>query len=811
MSHPSFLDHLQQDIRYGIRSMAKRPSFMLVVVLTLALGIGVNTAVFSLVNGILLQPLPFAEPDRLVSVWNHDVPAGPFVLLQERMKTVQVAAFSTDFSYNLSGEGEAVRLDGSEVSSNLFSLLGVGPKRGRVFRSGDELPGQDKIVIISNHLWETRFGSDPNIVGRWIVVDDVGRQVVGVMPSGFNFPSSSSELWLPAHIDISDKMALWGSFKYHLMGRLAPQAQLPAARAEFSTILPSVLKAFPFEMPSSFSSSAFIAPLQKVTVGDVRTTLLVLLGAVALTLLIACVNVANLLLARSATRQKEMAIRAALGASRRRIVVQLLTESLTLTFIGGAAGMGLSFAGLRILKAILPVSTPRLSDAGIDGHVLAFTAGLSLITGIAFGLAPSFMASKPDIEQTLRANSRSGGTSRSRRRFSAGLIVAEVALAVVIVGSAGLLIKSLWGLSRINVGFNTHHLLTARITPSDAYCRKEDHCRKFYLQVAERARTLPGVTDAAVTSKIPLDGFLAVPLVSEDDPTNKAPDGRWFFQTSPGYLRTMGIVLLQGRDFTDADEEGRSKVVLVSKSLADVLWSGRDPIGKHVKISSQPEWSTVVGIVSDVQTYKVAGADMSAIMSSMHGTVYFPQAQLPAKAGMDLVVRAEGDVSSLTRSIRDLVAAINPSTPVSNIRTMDEIVSDSVAAPRSTMWLFVFFACLALVLAVIGVYSVLSYFVTQRTQEIGVRMAVGANKWHVMKMLLRQGMSLTLAGVGFGLAGAILFARLMASLLYGVQVTDPLTFTVVSLVVIAASAIATFVPSRRATRTSPTIALNNTD
>jgi predicted permease len=811
----SVIENIVQDLRYGIRTLRRTPTFTLVVVLTLALGIGVNTAIFSLVNSILLRPLPYADPDHLVGLWNMSSPKGGILAFQERITTVDTAAFTIDIGYNLSGNGDAVRIMGNEVSSNLFSLLGVKPAIGRIFAPGDEKPGQDRLVVLSYGLWNQRFGGDPGVIGRSIILNDLPREVVGVMPPDLHFPSRSSQLWVPIEVNPADQKSMWGPFFYFMLGRLHPGVDLAAARAETKAAVLKAIKIYPYPMGKEYGTWADVAPLHEHTTADVRTTLIVLLGAVGLILLVACVNVANLLLARSTVRQREISIRAALGASRKRITSQLLTESVFLAIIGGILGSLLAYLSLGILKSVLPADTPRIAEVHVDGYVLGFTLAISVLAGLIFGLAPAFHASKPNLDQTLRANTQAAGSTRRQNRISAVLVGGEIALAVILVSGAGLLIKSLWRLSNLDTGFNTDHVLTAFITPTDAWCQKNGLCLNFYRQLLDEVRALPGVKDAAVADAVALDkteGFDTVALAVENRPeySVNSPYMAWEFEASPSYLNTMGVPLLKGRNFTDSDVPGNPLVVMVSKQLGEKLWPGQDPIGKRVKPSWMKDWRTVVGVVDNVREFKVPSNDYVRVVN---GDVYFPVAQgiVVPPEHLFLFVRAAQnlDLSALARELPATVAKINPEVPVSRLQSMDQVVYDSVETPRSTMWLFASFAGLALLLGAVGIYSLISYSVAQRTREIGIRMAMGASKWQVMKMVLHRGSRLTAIGIVVGLAGALALTRLMASLLYGVSPKDPLTFIAVSIVVALVAIVATSVPSLRATKVDPTVALRS--
>jgi putative ABC transport system permease protein len=796
------------DLRYGARMLLKHPGFAFIVVLTLALGIGINTAVFSLVHGILLEPLPYAHAEELVAIGKTNLTKAILVGLQQRLTQTEAATASVNKTFIYSGNGQAVRITGNQISSNMFSLLRVTPKLGRNFDPGDQRPGQSHLVILSYSLWQTKFGGDKNIVGRTIMLNDIGHEIVAVMPSDFAFPTTTSQLWVPAEIDLSNTEEMWDS-GYNILGRLRPGASVATARAEFEAVYPQVWKSCPYPLGDWFKKQAGFQSLRDFTVASARTTLLVLLGAVAMILLIACVNVASLLLSRSTSREKEIAVRTALGASRRRITTQLLTESALLGMVSGIVGCGVAYVSLIALKAVLPAYTPRLANASIDLYVLLFSAALSVISSVIFGLAPALQTSKPDIEQTLRANAQSAGVSRGRRKLSAALVVAEISMAVILASSAGLLIKSLWTLSRMHTGFSEDHLLFADITPSDEFCKQHSECVPFYGSLLERAAALPGVKSAAYTAAVPIEWFAYVPLLAQDRPeTNSTPYLAWYFPISPGYFKTMEIPLLTGRDFNSSDRKDSAKVAIISKGVAQALWPGENPMGKHVTFADVPapdgpQWITIIGMVDDVRHYKIKPVGSRG---DVKGDIYFPFTQQPPSA-MTLVLHASGDMGELTRALPATVAAVDSAVPISHFRTVHEIIANEEAAPRSTMWLFSIFAGLALFLGVIGIYSVLSYSVAQRTREIGIRMAMGASKQQVLAMILGQGGRLVLGGIAVGIAGTLALARVISSLLYGVSPSDPLTLVLVAVVVTAAATLATCIPSLRATRVNPTVCL----
>jgi putative ABC transport system permease protein len=816
MRRVNYIENFLQDVRYGLRQLRRSPGFTAVVVLTLALGIGANTAIFSLVNGILLNPLPYSEPDRLVSAW--EAPASPGLLeaLRRQGHTMDLSAYTYVSGFNLTGE-TPLRLDGSTVSANLFSLLGIRPELGRVFRPGEDHPGQDQVVILSHSFWQSRFGGSPGVMGRWIQIDGVNREIVGVMPASFQLPSDATELWVPMHLDPSSIGPYWGLWSYQLVGRLKPGVSIAQAEAEVELLRPQILKLFPWRMPDDWGQGRHVAPWQQQMVGDVRSKLLILLGAVALILLIACANVANLMLARASARQREVAVRGALGASRWRIVRQLLTESVLLGIGGGALGLVSAVGGLGALKLLLPADTPRLAAVGIDARVLGFTALVALLTGLVFGLAPAVRASKLDLEQSLKGDTARSGMGVGRRRLSSILVVGEMALAMMLVAAAGLLIRTLWRLTQINTGLDGSHVLTVRVTPNGNWCQGENfqRCQEFYRQVLDRLRALPAVQDGAAVNSIPLGGRVyPLPLAIEDHPLPPGydPFQAWQFTITPGYLHTLGISLLQGRTFTDADFGKRSRleqlgspVVLVSAATARRFWPGQDPIGKRVRISWQKPWRTVVGVVGDVREYSVAPKWAEGTI----GDIYFPYyaGVESSPPDMTLVVRTRGLPAQVARDVRAVVASVNPDVPLSEVRTMDDILSASISTPRSTMWLFTGFALLALVLGAVGVYGVLSFSVAERTREIGIRMALGAVRSDILRAVLGDGIKLAAFGIAAGLAGSLALARLLSGLLYGIGPRDPVTLAAVGLLLAAVALLASFIPARRATKVDPMVAL----
>lgn len=803
---------LLKEIRFGLRVLRKNPGFTIIAVLTLALGIGANSAIFSLVSGILFRPLPFAQPDQLVSV-RASYPRGAFVAMREQAHTLDVAAYAEGHEFNLTGLGEPVRLTAAMVSAEFFSVLGIHPQLGRAFHPGEDAAGQDSYVILSHSLWQDRFAGDPSVVGRVIQIEGEGREVLGVMPADFRFPSSKTQIWVPLHNDPSKTLDYWAGDFMPVIARLHPNATIAGATADVRLFQSHVGELFPFRMPPQWNADIAILPLQSSMVADIRNRLLMLLGAVVLILLIACANVANLILSRAATREKEFGIRAALGAGRQRIVRQLLTESFLLGGIGGLCGLAVAGAGLRILKLALPSGTPRLADAQIDLRVLLFTAGLSLITGAIFGLTPALQSVRSGFTEVLKSGAR-GSTLSASQRVRSSLAVAEIGLAALLIIAAGLLIRSFWALSHVNPGFTAEHLVTARITPNQSFCTDPARCLAFYRGVLDQVHTSPGVNDVALINTLPLNGRVSKRSLEFDNLRSTAGDNLplfWLHIVTPDYFRVMGIPLQSGRSFTQADESGNAAVAIMTVESARRFWPGQDSVGKHIRFSRDSEWRTVVGVVGDVRAYDL----QHTTPDYMRGIVYVPynlkatgeSGQVPAE--MTVAVRSAGDDSQVGAMLRGIVTAANPEVPVSELKTMRAVLSEAVTTPASTASLFIAFAALALVLGMVGIYGVLAFLVSRRTREIGIRLAMGAQRQSVFWMVLKEGAKFYAVGLTIGLAGAFATTGLLASELYGISSMDPLTYVVVAVVMALVTILACYVPARRAMQVDPLVALRN--
>ncbi len=801
-----------QDLRYGLRMLIRSPSFTIIAVLALALGIGANSAIFSVVNTVLLRPLPYKNPDALMMVWeeathlgfpdNTPSPAN-FLDWREQNTVFEGMAAMAQRSFNLTGVGEPERYDGRRVSANLFTILGVEPILGRTFRPEEDQPGA-RVVILSHGVWQRRFGADPGIIGRPLTLNGESYTVIGVMPRTVDLPSLDNwqdQLWVPIAFT-SEEAAGRGNHFLEVIARTKPGVSRQQAQAEMTTIAKRLEQQYPED---NTRIGITVKPLHEQIVGKIKPALLVLLGAVGFVLLIACANVANLLLARAAVRQKEIALRLAVGASRSRLTRQFLTESVLLAGLGGASGLLLSLVGLHVLKTFLPPSISQAQSISIDGKVLIFTALISLVTGLIFGLAPATQASNFNLNDTLKEGGRESGSGSRGNRIRNFLVVSEVAVSFLLLIGAGLLINSFLHLRNLDPGYRADHLLTMKVALSETKYPDKERRSPFYSEMIRRVRALPGVQSVAVAANLPLTyNGDSMPIGVEgrvDPPPDQRPDVI-LRVVSPGYFSTMGIPLIKGRDFTEQDNAESVRVVVISEKTARYFWPGEDPIGKRLKpgsTTSESPWREVIGVVKDVrQNDFVAEPKMQ---------MYMAYPQLSSFAPNALVIRTNVEPLSLATSVRNAVWAIDKDQPVSDIDTMENIISQAVARQRFSMLLLGIFATLALVLAAVGIYGVMSYSVAQRTREIGIRMALGAQKSDVLKMTVMQGLKLVALGVAIGLVAALVLTRVMASLLFGVSATDPTTFVTISFVLIGVALLASYIPALRAIKVDPMVAL----
>ena len=805
----SFFETFSQDLRYGARSLRKSRGFTAVAVITLALGIGANTAIFSLVNAVLLVPLPYGKPEQLVSI-TGTYPKGAFVAMRNELRTMDVAAYFEGHEFNLTGRGEPVHLTATLVSAELFSVLGARAELGRTFDRGEDLPARNGYVILSHAFWQERFAGDATIIGHAVELEGVSREVVGVMPADFRFPSTKTQVWVPLDNDPRNTVAYWAGDFMPVIGRLRSGATLEQARDETRVFQSRVFQLFPWTMPASWNADVSVVTLQNGMVAEVRTRLLMLLGAVAMILMIACSNVANLTLSRAATREKEIGIRFALGAGRGRIIRQLLTESVLLALAGGLLGLLLAIRGLSLLKTLLPADTPRLMEVHMDWRVLVFTAGIAILTGFLFGLAPALQSSRAALAETLKSGSRGAGMVVSQR-LRGGLVVAEIAFAVLLVIAAGLLIRSFSALSNVNPGFGREHILTARITPNQSFCSDEARCIAFYRNLLDQVRGFPGTSGAALINTLPLGGRVSKRSVDVEGyvvATGQTAPLFWLNIVTPDYFQVMQIPLRWGRGFLESDVSGEP-VAVITAETARRFWPKESALGKHIRLLNDSNWRTIVGVIPDVRAYDL----QRNVPNWIDGVVYVPynptatmeDKRVPAE--MTLAIRTPSDESNLARQLSTSVAALNPEAAVSEVRSMDEVVSEAVSTPASTTLLFVAFAGLALVLGLIGIYGVLAFLVSKRTREIGIRVALGAQRQDVLWLVMKEGLLLAGVGLALGLAAAIGVTQFLASELYGVRPVDPLTYLGVAGLMAIVTLLACYIPTRRAMRVDPMVAL----
>jgi len=802
-----------RDVRYGLRLLGAKPGFAAVALLTLALGIGANTAIFSVVRGVLLMPLPYPDPDRIVTVHGQLLKYGLTDLSTSEPELADYRARATSFEslaayydsgrFNVAGGEGPEFAAGALVSADLFKVLGVQPALGRAFTAAEDAPGIARVVVLSDGFWRRRFAADRGVLGQTIVLNNRPGTIVGVMPPGFDFPSPAVNLWVPLQLDPANPDNR-GSHYLSLVARLRPGTTLSQASSEMATLAKRMGDESPGGYPYAVSGwGIWLRPLHEQIVGDVRPALLVLFGAVACVLLIACANVANLLLARAASRQREIALRAAVGAGRGRIVRQLLTEAVVLAAGGGVLGLLLAFWGTDALLAMAPAAMPRQGDIRIDGVALCFTAGLALFTAMLFGALPAIQLTRGDLHESLKDGARAS-LGRHGRRIGNALVVSEVALALVLLVAAGLMIRSFSQLLAVDPGYDPRGVLTGRVfLPGASY--PEGHQQAgFADRVLERLQALPGVTAAGVVSQLPLGGpYSSGTIAVEDhkgDPQNQDVETD-LTGVSADYFTAMDIPILRGRAFTAQDTAKSAGVVIVDEAMARRFWPDRDPLGRRVKLGSQSStlpWLTVVGVA---RTVKQFGLDTDG-----REQVYFPFAQFPAQE-LALVLRTPGDPGVLGDSLRAAVLAVDPAQPVFDLRPMEALVSDSLARSRFSMALLLTFSGVALVLAAVGIYGVMACAVSQRSHEIGVRMALGAQAAEIFRLVLRQSALLAAGGVLLGILGAFAATRLLDALLFRVSAFDPATYAAVAALLVATTMLAGYLPARRATRVDPIAAL----
>ena len=801
---------LSNDLSYAIRTLVRRPGFSMIVILTLALGIGANTAIFSVVNAVLLRNLPYEDPDRLMMLWGVPTDGDSakvgrwtsypdFIDLRAQSSSFEQLAAVRMPDLTLTGQNlEPTRIQGAAVTANLFPTLGVLPAKGRTMLPDEELPSAQRVAVVSHALWQGRLGADPNVVGRTINLDGVQHTVVGVMRRDFQYPNAAL-IWIPLIPDLNEQRR--GVHQLRVVGRLKTGVTRERAESDVAAIARRLELQYPED---NAKRSARLEPMREAIVGNVRTPLLVLLGAVGLVLLIGCTNIANLFLARAATREREVAVRSALGAGRGQIVRQWLTESVLLALVGGACGLLVAHWGLQALMAAAPETIPRADEVALDKTVLAFVASISLLTGIAFGVIPALGMSKDLTIKSLKDGGRGATAGLARTRLRKALVVSEVAFALVLVIGASLLIKSFWRLQQVDPGFDPERLLTVQLQLPAARYERWQQVTAFYGELRQKLSSTPGARSVAIAFEHPLsEGWTSSFGISGRQPPAQGhePEAR-VRPVSPGYFRTVGVSLLKGRDITDRDVAGAPGVVIINDAFARRHFAGEDPIGKRIERGAwwpdMPSSFEIVGVVADER--------FLGLQTAADAATYFPHAQFPM-SDMYLLIRTRADAAAFTAMLRRQVWALDRDLPIENIRTMESILGESVAEPRFNTSLLGLFAGVALLLAAIGIYGVISFVAAQRTNEIGIRMALGAQRWSVVRLVVGQGMLLALVGVALGLLAAFWLTRILSTLLYDVSTTDPAIFGGGALLLSAVALVAAYLPARQASRVDPVTAL----
>ena len=808
------MDSIIKDIRYGVRGLLKHPGFTAIVVITLALGIGASTAIFSVVDSVLLRRLPYRNVERIVAIQELNPAGKPIQITSANF--LDWRAQNTVFEHlaairtaptNLALADQAERVELAQTNTNFFEIFGITPQHGRLFQPQDEQAGHAPVVVVSNALWVRRFGSDPALVGKTITLDGSNYTVIGIAPPDFQYPDKT-ELWVPPLQLVPEMYPDQDVRQTRRMGYLAavamlkPGVSLQQAAGEMETITARLRQQYPDTNNRRFNR---VVSLHEHLVGDTNKLLWLLLGAVTFVLLIGCANVANLLLASGASRQKEIAIRTALGASRARVIRQLFTESTILALTGGAVGLLIAYWGLAAITKLLPGDFPRLNEIHMDLRVLTFTFAASVLTGMLFGLAPALQISRSDVQDSMRESGRGLSGSLRKSRFRQALIVVEVALSVVLLAGAGLLFRSFIHLQSVNTGFVSQQVLTAKLTPAGTNYEDLADFVSFYNQVLEKVTALPGVQDAGLINTLPLDKGPTASFRVEGRPVT-TPDkwpGANYRVVTPNYFRAMSIPVLQGRAYTDRDNENMPPVMIVNQELAETVFPGENAVGKRITFGNvdenqQPVWFEIVGVGANVRSLELREEPESELYFSASQTMWL---------GMSLVVRSSVEPASLGTSVRQIVNEVDKSVPVSKVQTMDHVVSQSITQPRFNLFLLALFGAVALLLSAAGIYGVTAYTVSQRTHELGIRLALGAQVRDVLKMILGQGMAVIGVGMVLGLVSAFGLMRLLRSFLFGVGENDPVTFVAITVVLLLVALVACYIPARRATKVDPLEAL----
>ena len=807
------------DLKFAFRQLRKSPGFTLTAVLTLALGIGANTAIFSLVDSIMLRPLPFPQQDRLAWI-GYDTgndgffPKGWIRALNEHSQSFRaISGFGADTESNVATADTSERAFSAEVMTNAFDTLGIHPVLGSFFTPAESMAGRDLVVVLSYGYWQQRFGQNPDVIGQTIRIDGIPRRIIGVMPAGVRFPYADTQFVTPVAFKGGDATDPWKNFDLHAFGRLEYGVVPAQAQAEMRRLQAVLLPLFPWRMPDSWASDVTVVSLLESQVGATRPRLLLLFAAVGLILLIACANVANLMLARAAGRQREMAVRGALGASSGRLIRQLLSESLLLGAMSGIAGLLVAAASLRGLVRLLPADTPRLSEISLHWPVFLFAAAVSLLTGFLFGLFPALKMASPNLQGMLRSSSRGATGRASQFRLSMGLVIGQIALSVVVITAAGLTLHSLYSLLKVDPGFQTERVVTAEVSLDAAACRQKGRCSEFFWTLLNEAPSMVGTEAIALTDSLPLSGQDGnYPFDAEGHPRNArqvafSATGR---TVSSDYFATLGMKLKRGRLLTDQDRSGASHAAVINQSMAERLWPHQDPLGRHIlALSDEPEpgvWngnaaSVVVGVVGNTHEGTLAGG--------YGDEVYLPLTTAHEQPVMYVVMRTRASPADAAAALRSAVEKLDPLVPVTRVRSLNEVVAASVSAPRSLAILLLSFGALALLIGAVGVYSLIAYVVSRRTREIGIRLALGAMRYEIVGGIVKQSLLLAAAGSVAGLVTAALLTRFLRSFLFGISALDPLTFCTVPVVTLLLAMFAASIPARRAASIDPMETLRN--
>lgn len=813
------VESILQDVRFAVRQMRRAPGSTITAVLTLALGIGANAVIYTLIDSILLQPLPYAQQDRLMQIIGANTngngtpfPKGWIRELGRHSRAFSsIAAYGPDAESNLTDSEVPDRIFGATVSVNAFDTLGVRPALGDFFSGNDAIAGQDHDVVLSNGYWQQHFGGSPSALGRTLRIDGISRRIIGVMPAGVHFPYADTQFVIPISFRGDDPLDAWKQFDLQAFGRLADGVAPARAQAEMRRLTPILLPLFPWRMPDSWAANSLVEPLLQAETGDVRPRLLLLFGAVGLILLIACANVANLMLARATAREREIAIRGAVGASGRRLIQQLISESVVLGLTAGVVGLGAAFASMRIFLSLLPADTPRIHDISLHGRDVLFTLGASVLAGVLFGLVPAIKMASVNLLATLRSGTRGLTTRGASFGVSMALVVAQIGLSVMVITAAGLMLHSLYKLSQVDPGFQTEHVVTAEVSLDAAACKQQGHCRSFFETLLDRAQGIAGVNGVALSNTLPLIGSEDLYVFdAENHPRSAREEGQLAVGriVSPGYFGVLGLRVLRGRLLEEQDAAGATRAVVVNEHLAQRLWPNHDPIGKHIlHVDDEPApgvWVAdkalmVVGVVRDAREGNLA--------ADIEDQVYLPITPDREVPVMYALLRTRTTSAEAASGLRRAVASVDSLVPVTHVRSLDEVVATSVAAPRALAVLLLGFGALAVVIGAVGVYSLIAYIVSWRTREIGLRLALGAQKWQIVLSVVRQSLLLATAGCVAGLAGAVALSRVLHSFLFEVSAIDPLTFTLVPVLMASVALLAAWLPARRAAGVDPMEAL----